>query len=96
MAIAIFAGAFGFKVTAIYVATGIVLGIIGGFTLGKLKLEKYLSPWAQNIITNAQTEEELQEEKITLAQRFPSIIKEAFNIVKGVLFTLSLVLQLVD
>lgn len=84
VAIAIFAGAFGFKITAIYVITGIVLGILGGFTLGKLKLEKYLTPWVQNIIANAQTEEELQEEKLTLAQRFPIIIKEAFGIVKGV------------
>jgi uncharacterized membrane protein YraQ (UPF0718 family) len=84
VAIAIFAGAFGFKVTAIYVGTGIVLGILGGFTLGKLKLEQHLSPWVQNIITNAQTEEELKEEKLTLSQRFPTILKEAFNIVKGV------------
>ncbi len=84
VAIAIFAGAFGFKVTALYVGTGIVLGIIGGFVLGKLKLEKHLSPWVQNIITNAQTEEELQEEKLTLIQRMPLILKEAFNIVKGV------------
>jgi len=84
VAIAIFAGAFGFKVTALYVGTGIVLGIIGGFVLGKLKLEKHLSPWVQNIITNAQTEEELQEERLTLIQRMPLILKEAFNIVKGV------------
>jgi hypothetical protein len=84
VAIAIFAGAFGFKVTAIYVATGIVLGIIGGFVLGKLKLERHLSPWVQNLIENAQAEEALQEEKLTLSQRFPTILKEAFNIVKGV------------
>lgn len=84
VAIAIFAGAFGFKVTALYVVTGIVLGIIGGFTLGKLQLEKFLSPWVQNIIANAQTEEQLQEEQLTLRQRFPTILKEAFNIVKGV------------
>jgi uncharacterized membrane protein YraQ (UPF0718 family) len=84
VAIAIFLGAFGFKITAIYVLTGIVLGIIGGFTLGKLKLEKHLSPWVQNIIANAQTEEELEEDKQTLAQRFPGILKEAYIIVKGV------------
>jgi hypothetical protein len=84
VAIAIFAGSFGFKVTAIYVATGIVLGIIGGFVLGKLKLERHLSPWVQNLIENAQAEEALQEEKLTLSQRFPTILKEAFNIVKGV------------
>lgn len=84
VAIAIFLGAFGFKITALYVGTGIVLGIIGGFTLGKLKLEKQLSPWVQNIIANAQTEEELEEEKLTLAERFPGIVKEAYDIVKGV------------
>lgn len=84
VAIAIFAGAFGFKVTFIYVANGIILGILGGFTLGKMKLERHLTPWVQNIITNAVTEEILQEEKLSLSNRFPSILKEAFNIVKGV------------
>jgi uncharacterized membrane protein YraQ (UPF0718 family) len=84
VAIAIFAGAFGLKVTAIYVGTGIVSGILGGFILGKMKLEQQLTPWVQNIIINAETEEELEEEKLTLSQRFPTILKEAFNIVKGV------------
>jgi uncharacterized protein len=84
VAIAIFAAAFGFKVTAIYVGSGIVLGILGGFVLGKLKLEKQLSPWVQNVISNAQTEEALEEEKISIGKRFPLILKEAFNIVKGV------------
>lgn len=84
VAIAIFAGAFGFKVTALYVASGIVLGIIGGFTLGKLKLEKHLTPWVQNIIANAQTEEQLLEEKLSIRHRIPAILKEAFSIVKGV------------
>lgn len=84
VAIAIFLGVFGFKITAIYVVSGIVLGVIGGFTLGKLKLEKELSPWVQNIIANAQTESELEEDRLTLVQRFPAILKEAFGIVKGV------------
>lgn len=84
VAIAIFAGAFGFKVTALYVATGIVLGIIGGFTLGKLRLEKYLTPWVQTIISNAETEEQLQEERFSLIHRIPSVLKEAFRIVKSV------------
>jgi uncharacterized protein len=84
VAIAIFAGAFGFRVTALYVISGIVLGIIGGFILGKLKLEKQLSPWVQNIIANAQTEEQLQEEHTSLRQQLPGILKEAFSIVKGV------------
>lgn len=84
VAIAIFAGVFGFKVTALYVLTGIVLGIAGGYILGKLKLEKHLTPWVRQIINNSQTEEELLEKKLSLRQRMPTILKEAFSIVKGV------------
>jgi hypothetical protein len=84
VAIAVFAATFGFKITAIYVVTGVVLGIVGGFTLGKMRLEKYLTPWVQNIIVNAQSEDELQEEKLSFGQRFPNILKEALGIVKGV------------
>jgi len=84
VAIALFLGTFGFKITAIYVGTGILLGIIGGYTLGKLKLEKHLSPWVQSIINNSHTEEELVEEKLSLSERFPNILKEAYTIVKGV------------
>ena len=42
VAVAMFAGTFGFKVTAIYVVSGIVLGTLGGFLLGKLNLERFL------------------------------------------------------
>lgn len=84
VAIAIFLGSFGWKVTALYVGTGILLGIIGGFILGKFKLERLLSPWVQNIIAGAQKEEELTEEKQALLKRMPVITKEAFRIVKGI------------
>jgi uncharacterized membrane protein YraQ (UPF0718 family) len=84
VAIAIFIGAFGLKVTAIYVVTGILLGIIGGFVLGKMKLEKQLSPWVQNILNSAVIEESLQAEHVGLKDKMPTIIKEALQIVKGV------------
>jgi uncharacterized membrane protein YraQ (UPF0718 family) len=84
VAIAIFIGAFGLNVTLLYVITGIILGILGGFTLGKLKLERYLTPWVQSVITNAVTEDELESEKRSLRQRMPGILKEAFGIVKGI------------
>lgn len=84
VAIAIFIGAFGLKVTLLYVITGIILGMLGGFTLGKLKLEKYLTPWVQGVINNAATEEKLLNEHRSLRQRMPGIFKEAFNIVKGI------------
>lgn len=84
VAIAIFLGAFGLKVTAWYVGTGIILGIIGGFTLGKLKLEKHLTPWAQGILNHARAEDKMADETVTFTNRLPVIVKEALNIVKGV------------
>ncbi len=35
-------GFFGWKITALYILSGMVIGITGGLILGKLKLEKYL------------------------------------------------------
>jgi hypothetical protein len=79
-----FVGMFGFKATMIYVISGIVLGMLGGFILGKLKLEHLLTPWVQGILNNAEQEGELEEDKKTFTQRLPEIFKEAFGIIKGV------------
>lgn len=84
VAIALFIGMFGLKATLIYVSSGIILGTIGGFVLGKLNLEKHLSPWVQEVLINAQKESDLEEEKLTFSQRLPSIFKEALSIIKGV------------
>ncbi len=84
VAIAMFIGMFGWKSTLIYVLSGILLGTVGGFILGKLKLEPLLSDWVQNILNNAQTEAELEEEPKTFVQRLPEIGKEALGIVRSV------------
>lgn len=84
VAIAMFIGMFGLKATLIYVSSGILLGMIGGYILGKLKLEKHLSPWVQGVLANAEKESDLQEEKLTFSKRLPSIFREAFLIINGV------------
>lgn len=84
VAIAMFIGMFGWKSTLIYVSSGILLGSIGGLILGKLKLEPLLSDWVQNVLKNAQAEDEFEEEKKTFLQRLPEISTEAFGIVKSV------------
>jgi uncharacterized membrane protein YraQ (UPF0718 family) len=84
VAIALFIGMFGLKATLIYVSSGILLGMIGGIILGKLKLEKHLSPWVQGVLANAQKEGDLEVEKLTFSQRLPSIFKDALSIIKGV------------
>lgn len=81
-----FLGSFGIKATLIYVVSGILLGVIGGWILGKLKLENYLSDWVKNIQVESEKETEVWEaEKISFMRRLPSIIKDAWGIVRGVL-----------
>lgn len=86
VAIAMFLGAFGLKATLIYTISGILLGIIGGFVLGKLKLEPYLSKWVREIQANSEiNSEKWEEEHIPFMKRVPVIIKESWGIVRGVL-----------
>lgn len=84
VAIAMFIGMFGLKATVIYVTSGILLGMIGGFVLGKLNLEKQLSPWVQGILDNAEKESDFEEEKTLFVQRLPAIFREALGIIKSV------------
>ncbi len=83
VAIALFIGMFGLKATILYVSSGIILGMIGGFVLGKLNLEKHLSPWVQQVLLNAEKESDLEIEKQSFVQRLPLIFREAMGIIKA-------------
>ena len=86
VAVAMFLGTFGLRITLVYVVSGILLGMIGGFVLGRLKLEPYLSDWVKQIQQNASTDFNTWErEQTPFAKRLPSILREAWGIVKGVL-----------
>ena len=86
VAIGLFIGLFGLKTTVIYVVSGILLGTISGMILQKLKLEKYLSPWVQQVLENSQKETETFElTGAKLKDRLPSIWKESKTILKGIL-----------
>jgi uncharacterized protein len=84
VAIAMFIGMFGWKATLIYAGSGILLGAVGGWLLGKLNLEPLLSDWVKKILENKMQEGEYEEEKLTLRQRLPEITRGAWDIVKGV------------
>ncbi len=86
VAVAMFLGSFGLKVTLIYVISGILLGVIGGFVLGRMKLENHLSDWVRQIQAQATTEAEAWEKEHTsFWKRLPSIVRNAWGIVRGVL-----------
>lgn len=86
VAVAMFLGSFGLKVTLIYVISGILLGVIGGFVLGRMKLENHLSDWVRQIQAQATTEAEAWEKEHTsFWKRLPSIVRNAWGIVRSVL-----------
>jgi uncharacterized membrane protein YraQ (UPF0718 family) len=85
VSVAMFLGMFGWKVTIVYVVSGIILSMIAGYILGKLKIEHLLTDWVKKILENKQiADENYEEEKLTLVNRLPGIVKEALGIVKGV------------
>jgi hypothetical protein len=86
VAVAMFLGMFGLKATVIYAASGILLGTVGGFVLGKLKLERHLSEWVRQI--QAQSEQvstQWESGKTPFLDRLPGIIREGWGIVRKVL-----------
>ncbi len=86
VAVAMFIGTFGVRITVIYVISGILLGMIGGFLLGKMKLEGYLSNWVKQIQQTSSDESGTWEkERTPFLKRLPVITTEAWGIVRGVL-----------
>lgn len=86
VAVAMFLGTFGLKITMIYVVSGMILGMTGGLVLGKMHLDRYLSDWVKNIQRSSDAETAVWEkEKIKFMDRLPSILKDSWGIVKGVL-----------
>lgn len=86
IAIAMFWGAFGWKVALIYTLSGAVLSIIAGMILSKLNLDRYLTEWAQQTVKDKLLPEtEGNGIKRSFLKRLPSIVRESWGIVGGVL-----------
>ena len=81
VAIALFLGIFGWQVTFLYIAAGIVIGMFGGFILGKLKMEKYVEDFVWKVHAQKQNQEQKKE---SLMKVFPQISREAFEIIKKI------------
>ena len=86
VAVAMFLGAFGLKVTLIYVLSGILLGTVGGVILGRMKLERFLTPWVIELQKKSMAATSAWEaDKTGFLQRLPEILKGSWEIVRGVL-----------
>ena len=94
VAVAMLAATFGWKVTVIYVASGILMGTVLGAILGKFKLERLLSPWVRQIqkmsaqsTPDAKLGDGAPDElsRPSFFQRLPGIARGSLNIVRGVI-----------
>ena len=86
VALAMFFGMFGLKATLIYATSGVLLGTIGGWILGKMKLEPLLTDWVKNMLAQSQKTADVYEgEQTTFRERLTEIIRSALEIVRGVL-----------
>ncbi len=86
VAVAMFLGSFGLQATVIYVVSGILLGCLGGFVLGRMHLEPYLSDWVKQVQAQSELQtEQWEKDNATFFQRLPTIISDAWQIVRSVL-----------
>lgn len=88
VAVAIFIGIFGWKVTLIYAASGILIGTIVGIILGKMKLEPYVEDWVWKAVDqsqNANDPDNTNARSLSILQRAPGVFREALGIIKGIL-----------
>lgn len=86
VAVALLLGSFGVRTTLIYVASGLLLGTVGGFVLGRLRLERHLSPWVKALQASSDRQAEAWERQHTpFIRRLPAILHEALGILRGVI-----------
>jgi len=82
VAIALFLSIFGWKVTFLYILAGISIGMLGGFVLGKLKMEKYVEDFVWQVHAKKQNQSEIK--KKSFIKIFPKISREAFEIIRKI------------
>lgn len=74
------ASVFNWKIAVAYVFVGVILAVIGGTLIGKLKLEKYVEPfiYSNKMIEVAQTELTRHDRFVYSADQVKSIIKKVW------------------
>jgi uncharacterized membrane protein YraQ (UPF0718 family) len=54
VALALLFGLFGWKVAALYLGTGLLVAIVAGWIIGRLKLERHVEPWVYEMKSGAE------------------------------------------
>jgi uncharacterized protein len=79
IALALLFGLFGWKVAAIYMGTGLVIAIVAGVVIGRLRMEKYVEEWVYETVVG-----DAAIERPTWRQRIRFGLEAVRDIVKKV------------
>jgi len=82
VALALFIGLFGWKVTLIYGASGILLGTVLGWGLGQVGLGHYVKDWVQDLADSGDNKRDQTNRSVR--EQLPAISREAMDIVSGI------------
>ncbi|HEX2986850.1 MAG TPA: permease [Chloroflexota bacterium] len=69
VAVVLLFGMFGWKVAAIYVTTGLVIAIVAGWVIGRLRLERFVEEWVYEFQSGA---DGYEAEELTWSERVES------------------------
>jgi uncharacterized protein len=66
IAVVLLYGLFGWKIAALYLGTGLLIAMVAGWTIGRLRMERYLEEWVYEIQAGENT---LEEPQLNWAER---------------------------
>lgn len=78
VALVLLFGLFGWKTALLYMSTGLVIAMLSGYVIGKLKLERFVEPWVYEVKTGHL---EMTEESVPFAQRITAGVDAVKEIV---------------
>ena len=83
IALTLLFGLFGWKIALLYLGLGLMVAIIGGLVLGRMKLEKYLEQWVQDIPTKQISFESANSSFLQRLEAGSSAVKDVVGKVWG-------------
>lgn len=84
IAVILFLGIFGVKITVIYATAGIIVGTVVGYILSRFGLEKYLEDWVKEQLKQKIEEAKFQDAR-SFKERIPDIKAEAIDTFKKII-----------
>ena len=84
VALALFLGLFGWKVTLVYALSGILLGTVLGVALGKLGLERYVEDWVWEIARQKVAAASGERTRPPVRDLARAVSREAFGIMRKI------------